>query len=343
MESIFSTSFSMANSHYNKGKWAPSEDELLRAYVAKFGEKKWKKISDLLLTRSPLQCLHRWTKILKPGMVKGPWTLEEDQRLSQWVRRYGANKWSMAAKMIIGRNGKQCRERWINHLNPEIKKGSWNDVEDEKIYQLYQKYGSAWSKIARHFTCRSENSIKNRFYATLRKFDHMKKRSEILSLAQVESSLDNGSNSEITTAEQSPENLQVKEENTAIETLFNEQMALENNWNFEDLKEEESSENKDIFINSCCEEDKKDVSLNQNNVMEILNDIMEDDKLLDEKILNMIDSLKSIELELMGKIAKTMKEENSRTDLRRNFQGFNDQNFEDLELSVLASKKRKLA
>ena len=36
--------------------------------------------------RTPIQCLHRWTKILKPGLVKGPWTPEEDLLLMEWVK-----------------------------------------------------------------------------------------------------------------------------------------------------------------------------------------------------------------------------------------------------------------
>ena len=36
-------------------------------------------------TRTPIQCLHRWTKILKPGLVKGHWTPEEDKLLMEYV------------------------------------------------------------------------------------------------------------------------------------------------------------------------------------------------------------------------------------------------------------------
>ena len=37
------------------------------------------------------------------------------------VIRLGEGKWCMIAKSLPGRIGKQCRERWINHLNPNIK------------------------------------------------------------------------------------------------------------------------------------------------------------------------------------------------------------------------------
>jgi hypothetical protein len=32
------------------------------------------------------------------------------------------------------------------------------------------QYGSSWSKIAKHLEGRTENSVKNRFYSTVRKF-----------------------------------------------------------------------------------------------------------------------------------------------------------------------------
>lgn len=60
----------------SKGKWSPEEDDMLREAVEKYGGKNWKKISDLLAGRTDVQCLHRWQKVLRPGLVKGPWTPE---------------------------------------------------------------------------------------------------------------------------------------------------------------------------------------------------------------------------------------------------------------------------
>ena len=41
--------------------------------------------------------------------------------LVQLVDEYGIKKWSQIAKMLEGRVGKQCRERWHNHLRPDIR------------------------------------------------------------------------------------------------------------------------------------------------------------------------------------------------------------------------------
>ena len=36
------------------------------------------------------------------------------------VGRLGAQRWSLIASQMDGRVGKQCRERWFNHLCPEV-------------------------------------------------------------------------------------------------------------------------------------------------------------------------------------------------------------------------------
>ena len=45
------------------------------------------------------------------------------------------------------RNGKQCRERYVNHLNPDIKRTPWLPEEDVMIEQLYAEWGSQWSRF----------------------------------------------------------------------------------------------------------------------------------------------------------------------------------------------------
>jgi hypothetical protein len=66
------------------------------------------------------------------GAMRGSrrWSDEEHQRLSELVCKYGTYRsWTLIASNLPGRTGKQCRERWLNHLVPNIKKvrarGSW--------------------------------------------------------------------------------------------------------------------------------------------------------------------------------------------------------------------------
>ena len=72
--------------------------------------------------RNHTQCLQRWTKVLAPGLVKSHWRPEEDELLRQLVAE-GRKNWGQVATRIPGRTSKQCRERWYNHLDPNIVRG----------------------------------------------------------------------------------------------------------------------------------------------------------------------------------------------------------------------------
>jgi len=76
-------------------KWTKEEDDILRIAVEENGAKNWKQIAKQLPERTEVQCLHRWQKVLKPSLVKGPWTAEEDQKVLELVKQYGAKKWSL--------------------------------------------------------------------------------------------------------------------------------------------------------------------------------------------------------------------------------------------------------
>ncbi|KAG0501076.1 hypothetical protein HPP92_001148 [Vanilla planifolia] len=91
----------------------------------------------------------------KTNVIKGQWTIEEDKLLLKLVEQYGLRKWSQIAQMLNGRIGKQCRERWHNHLRPNIK--------------AHSEIGNKWAEIAKSLPGRTENSIKNHWNATKRR------------------------------------------------------------------------------------------------------------------------------------------------------------------------------
>ncbi|TMW67099.1 hypothetical protein Poli38472_012215 [Pythium oligandrum] len=163
------TPSSAASSHQ---RWSREEDERLRDAVQRFGGKNWKMIAETLgRGRTDVQCLHRWNKVLKPGLVKGPWTPEEDQILTDLIARYGVGKirWCDIALHLPGRIGKQCRERWCNHLDASIRKGQWTPEEDDTVFRLQQQLGNKWSEIAKMLPGRTENAVKNRFNSAARR------------------------------------------------------------------------------------------------------------------------------------------------------------------------------
>ncbi|KAI3468235.1 hypothetical protein Pfo_024898 [Paulownia fortunei] len=167
-----------------KGQWTAEEDEILRMAVQRFKGKNWKKIAECFKDRTDVQCLHRWQKVLNPDLVKGPWSKEEDEIIIELVNKYGPKKWSTIAQHLPGRIGKQCRERWHNHLNPSINKEAWTQDEELALIRAHQIYGNKWAELTKFLPGRTDNAIKNHWNSSVKKKLDMYLASGLLSQFQ---------------------------------------------------------------------------------------------------------------------------------------------------------------
>jgi hypothetical protein len=99
----------------------------------------------------------------RPQASKAKFDAAEDGLLFDAVRRLGTANWRRIARLLPGRNARQCRERWNNYLSPELVNGEWSLAEDEILWNKYAELGPHWVAIAKLFPGRSKNSVRNRF------------------------------------------------------------------------------------------------------------------------------------------------------------------------------------
>ncbi|CAN0541706.1 unnamed protein product, partial [Ectocarpus sp. 12 AP-2014] len=145
--------------------WTPELTKRLRDLVDELGPK-WSNIADKMPGKTATACMLHWRVGVNPNhMVKGSgtWTAEEDERLSKLVEVVGM-KWSDLARHIPGRIAKQCRERYLNHLDPSLRKDMpWTEDEEALLMRLCFAKQNQWAEICRQLHGRSYNDVKNRF------------------------------------------------------------------------------------------------------------------------------------------------------------------------------------
>ncbi|XXG51119.1 hypothetical protein AAC387_Pa02g4965 [Persea americana] len=77
------------------------------------------------------------------GVRKGAWTEEEDILLRKCIEKFGEGKWRQVPfKAGLRRCQKSCRQRWLNYLKPDIKRGEFEEDEVDLIIRLHKLLGN---------------------------------------------------------------------------------------------------------------------------------------------------------------------------------------------------------
>lgn len=81
----------------------------------------------------------------------------------------GPQRWPQIANQIPGRNYKQCCERWHNHVNPDIRKGDWTEMEYRVILEAYHTLGNNWTQISKLIPGRTGFAVKSHWKGSLKR------------------------------------------------------------------------------------------------------------------------------------------------------------------------------
>ncbi|MBN3320149.1 SNPC4 protein, partial [Atractosteus spatula] len=140
------------NKGLRKKFWTKEEDQMLKDLVEKMrigSYIPYTQISYFMEGREASQLVYRWTQSLDPSLRKGPWTKAEDEMLLRAVAKYGTRDWWKIRDEVPGRSDTQCRDRYLDSLSEDVKKGKWSPDEEQKLIMLVEKYGvGRWAKIA---------------------------------------------------------------------------------------------------------------------------------------------------------------------------------------------------
>lgn len=153
-------------------RWSNEEDEKLKEAIRIYKLPNWSLIAKHVGTRNAKLCYQRWRHNLRPeikSVRKGKWSIDEDERLRQLVSKHkcmNERAWDVVSEgMGFTRNSIQCRDRWLNMLDPRLCHGPWTKEEDALLISLHDANGKTWKNFTLTLTGRSAQAIRRRFYS----------------------------------------------------------------------------------------------------------------------------------------------------------------------------------
>ncbi|XP_041098869.1 snRNA-activating protein complex subunit 4 isoform X2 [Polyodon spathula] len=149
------------NTELRKRCFTKEEDKVLMELVEKMrigSHIPYTKISYFMEGREAAQLIHRYTHSCDPALKRGSWSSEEDALLIKAVAKFGPREWWKIRNEVPGRTDAQCRDRYMNCLSEDVKKGKWSSEEETLFIDLVNKHGvGRWAKIASEIGNRTDS------------------------------------------------------------------------------------------------------------------------------------------------------------------------------------------
>ena len=107
----------------------------------------------------------------KPTRARNKFTKSEDIVLLNLVNELGTRDWDVIASRMPNRNPRQCRERYLNYLSPNLSHDPWTPEEDRLLEQKLKEFGAKWVSISKFFKNRTDTMLKNRWLVLSRRLN----------------------------------------------------------------------------------------------------------------------------------------------------------------------------
>lgn len=134
----------------------------------------WLRIAavDMRTNRTAFDCEARWRNLLDVRLNQGPWTPEEDERLTTVAAKWKGRNWDQIAQELkTNRSAYQCAQRYTSHLVKCHKTGSFTEEENHKLKRLISVCSDgdniSWSQVSHYMDSRSKKQLINRYHRSL--------------------------------------------------------------------------------------------------------------------------------------------------------------------------------
>lgn len=110
-------------------RFTKEEDELLRQLVNSNEQPNWNEVARHMKNRTARQCRERYNNYLRPNLVNGPWTREEDELLLELYEKYGP-KWSLISQSFNSRSPVNVKNHHSSLVSQSIVKSRKNRMNE---------------------------------------------------------------------------------------------------------------------------------------------------------------------------------------------------------------------